>query len=241
MGMVTSVQEGTELLQQKMEFHSESWIGAINLDEEHVKILWSLFKCPQCRTNTHTFPSCPLLKHWYIEKKARTDIPPDLNTTGAVCSAYAIPDSDSDPVSNSVADILDPIEESLEEDFDSNVEFDLLSDDVDNHNVNSNSGNVYPYSEFKVPLGSVRSAYSSICGITYDSSASFAFNVIIDSGCTKHMFTDKSLFQSYKPCSHSFVTLADKSRTACHGVGTVCLSLGGKTIILHDVLYVPSL
>ena len=84
-------------------------------------------------------------------------------------------------------------------------------------------------------------AYSSICGIRYDYAAGFAFNIIIDSGCTKHMFTDKSLFQSYKPCSQSFVILADKSRTACHGVGTVCLSLGGKTIILHDVLHVPNL
>ncbi len=78
MGMVASVQEGTELPQQKMEF-AESWIGAINLDEDHVKILRSLFKCPQCHTNTHTFPSCPLLKHWHIKKKTRTDISPDIS------------------------------------------------------------------------------------------------------------------------------------------------------------------
>jgi hypothetical protein len=204
MGMVASVQEGNEISQKKLEFHSESWIGAINLDEELVKILRSLFKFPQCRTNNHTSPSCPLLKHWSNKKKVHTGLPPDTNTTGAVRSAYAPSESDSVPASTSVAKVLDTIEESFEEDFDRNVEFDLLSDDVDSHEVNSNSGNVNPYSEFKVPLGSVKSTYSSFCGTTPAPSTGLNFDVIIDSGCTKHMFPDKSLFQSYKPCSQSF-------------------------------------
>jgi len=67
------------------------------------------------------------------------------------------------------------------------------------------------------------------------------FDVIIDSGCTKHMFPDRSTFISYKPCLHSFVILANKSKTACLGTGTVQLLLGGQSIILHDVLHVPNL
>jgi hypothetical protein len=66
-------------------------------NEDHVKMLRSLFQCPQCRTNNHTFPSCPLLKHWHIKKKNRSDTTPDINTTGAVRSAYVQSQSDTIP------------------------------------------------------------------------------------------------------------------------------------------------
>jgi hypothetical protein len=56
------------------------------------------------------------------------------------------------------------------------------------------------------------------------------FNVIIDSGCTKHMLPDRDLFITYKTCSHSFLILADKSKTACLGTGTVQLFLGGNQL-----------
>jgi hypothetical protein len=36
--MVASVQENLDIMKQ-LEFHPESWIGAINLDEDHVKLL----------------------------------------------------------------------------------------------------------------------------------------------------------------------------------------------------------
>jgi hypothetical protein len=51
------------------EFHSETWIGAINLTEEQGHKLHSMFKCPQCRSNSHTLPACPLMKNWVITKK----------------------------------------------------------------------------------------------------------------------------------------------------------------------------
>jgi hypothetical protein len=39
LGMVASVQDITEGLQKKLELHSESWVGAINLSEDHIKML----------------------------------------------------------------------------------------------------------------------------------------------------------------------------------------------------------
>jgi len=137
-----------------------------------------------------------------------------------------------------LSEALDTIEESSIEKFDSNVEFDLLTEDVDNHEVNSTNDNVYPYSSFMVPLGSVKSVSSSLCD---DSVSTTTFDVIIDSSCTRHMFPDKELFFQYKTCSQSFVILVDKSKTACLGTGTVQLVIGGKVIILHDVLHVPGL
>jgi len=121
-----------------------------------------LYSSPQCHTNNHTFPSCPLLKHWLIKKKVRNDTPPDTNTTGAVRSAYVHSQLDNVQMSTSLSEALDTIEESSDEDFESNVKFDLLSDDVDNHEVNSTSDNIYPYSAFKVPLGLVKSVSSSL-------------------------------------------------------------------------------
>jgi len=66
-GMVSSVQDSDGVTSVPLELHSKAWIGAINLNEDHVKVLRSLFKCPQCHTNNHTFPSCPLLKNWVIK------------------------------------------------------------------------------------------------------------------------------------------------------------------------------
>jgi len=47
--------------------------------------------------------------------------------------------------------VLDIMQESYEEEFESSVEFDLLSDDIDNQDENSISGYVYPYSDLKAP------------------------------------------------------------------------------------------
>lgn len=117
-------------------------------------VVWSfilshgpLFKCPQCRTNNHTFPSCPLLKNWIIKKKVRSDSPQDTSTSGAVRSEVA-PTTESCQESNDshVNGTLDTIPEfSCEEDFTSDVEFDLLQDDTDNQD-NVFSGEFYPYS-----------------------------------------------------------------------------------------------
>jgi hypothetical protein len=237
-GLVSSVQEDVG---SPLELHSEVWVGAINLDEEHVKILRSLFKCPLCRTNTHTFPSCPLLKNWVIKKKVRSDNGPDISTTNAVRSALAtalenVQESQSSQSGGNLSSI--PEESSPDEDFDSDVEYDLL-DGISSDN--DFSGAVYPYSVLKVPLGLVKSASASRLVSQDHNQDSSSFYVIIDSGCTKHMVCFKDLFITYKPCSHSYVVLANKSKVPCVGVGCVALNLGGKNIILHDVLHVPSL
>ena len=42
-------------------FHKDSWIGAVELEEKHVKHLHHIFRCPLCRTNKHSFLQCPIL------------------------------------------------------------------------------------------------------------------------------------------------------------------------------------
>jgi hypothetical protein len=241
-GMVASVQESQAISETPLVLHSDPCIGAINLDEAHVKILRSIFKCPQCRTNNHTFPSCPIQKNWVIRKKVRPDSTPDSQPSGAVLSATT---NNTDFLMegnvSSSSHILETIQETVvENNFDSQVEFDLLQDDDDNQD-NKDSVDVYPYSDFKVPLGLVKSVLSSTLDLSKLTSNQSEFNVIIDSGCTRHMFPDRDTFLTYKPCSHSFVILADKSKTACLGIGTITIMLGGKEILLHNVLHVPNL
>ncbi len=181
-GLVSSVQED---IGSPLELHSEVWVGAINLDEEHVKILRSLFKCPLCRTNTHTFPSCPLLKNWVLKKKVWSDNGPDIFTTDAVRSALAtslenVQESQSSQSGGNLSSI--PEESSPDEDFDSDVEYDLL-DGISSDN--DFSGAVYPYSVLKVPLGLVKSASASRL-VSQDHNMDYSsFDVIIDSGCTQ--------------------------------------------------------
>jgi len=237
LGLAASVQDDNNLSANSLMFHAESWVGAINLDEDHVKQLRSLFKCPLCRTNVHMFPSCPLLKNWVIKKKPRSDSPMDSSTSGAARSAVVDSEETCVERSSSPSGGLDSIPE---EDFDSNVEFDLLQA-IDNQD-NESRGAVYPYSDLKVPLGSVRSVFSSSTVLPdHEQSMPSSFDVIIDSFCTRHMMPFHHLFITYKPCEHSFVILADKSRVPCLGIGCISFSLGGKQILLHDVLHVPVL
>ncbi len=67
------------------------------------------------------------------------------------------------------------------------------------------------------------------------------FNLIVDSGCTHHMFILRKKFITYKPTPNSYVILANKSKVACLGSGTVSFTLFIENIILHDVLHVPKL
>ncbi len=66
-GIVAAVHDKESSDISSFDMHPEAWIGAINLSEDFVKKLRSLFKCPQCRTNDHTLPSCPLMKNWVIK------------------------------------------------------------------------------------------------------------------------------------------------------------------------------
>jgi hypothetical protein len=52
---------------------------------------------------------------------------------------------------------------------------------------------------------------------------------IVGAEDTRHMFPNRNSFFNYKPCSHSFVILADKSKTACLGFSTISIILGENT------------
>ena len=54
-------------------FHKDSWIGAIDLEEKHVKHLRHIFRCALCRTNKHNFPQCPILTKTFSITKLVVD------------------------------------------------------------------------------------------------------------------------------------------------------------------------
>jgi hypothetical protein len=54
-------------------FHKDSWIGAIDLEEKHVKHLRHIFRCALCRTNKHNFPQCPILTKTFLITKLVVD------------------------------------------------------------------------------------------------------------------------------------------------------------------------
>jgi len=58
--------------------HQLAWVGACDLDKAHVLKIKSLFKCPLCRSNAHSWPVCEfLVSKWDIKKK------PDDGKTGS--------------------------------------------------------------------------------------------------------------------------------------------------------------
>jgi hypothetical protein len=184
------------------------------------------------------------MKNWVIKKKPRSDTTSDQTSKdkniGGVNSVFAphVTDTEENTPAPPVPmeEIVDA--EEFTDDHNGSVEFDLL-DSLDVMAINKE---VSPYDAFKHPLGSVRSVLSSQTTNTslYPGHHNH-FNLIVDSGCTKHMFPYKELFISYKDTPSSFVILADKSKVSCSGVGTVRLFLRNKSIILHDVFHVPKL
>ena len=65
--------------------------------------------------------------------------------------------------------------------------------------------------------------------------------VIADSGATSHMFPDRNMFISYKTTPGSYVILANKQKVSNPGRADVRLRFGKYTVVLTDVLHVPSL
>jgi hypothetical protein len=51
----------------------------------------------------------------------------------------------------------------------------------------------------------------------------------------------KSIYLSYKACVHSYVILADKNKVPCLGIDSIKINLGGRIVILHDVLHVSNI
>jgi len=251
-GFVSHVQGDGGVDSSAIEMHEDAWVGAINLSEEKGKLLRSMFKCVQCRTNDHTLPNCPLMKNGIVKKKQRdsnsSDPESQSRTVGSVSSVSASLESQtistpSGENSRPLSPVLEEPEDNLEVDHTGNVEFDLL-EEFGSLGVTSTSEIVLPYSPpiFKFPLGSGSVHSVSSSRITNEkSSTKNSFNLIVDSGCTRHMVPFRSAFITYKETPDSYVILADKSKVACSSLGTVQFSLQDKSIILHDVLHVPKL
>lgn len=161
-------------------------------------------------------------------------------------SVLAFQDSDVVPsaIPPSTLSSLPTIEEAPDEeqiDYVGSVEFDLL-DHMDSLGVTDTNKIVTPYSSLKFPLGSVHGILSSQVTVECCPSSDVkSFQLIMDSGCTCRMFPFRSVFILYKatPCSH--VVLAGKSKVACLGSGTVKFSPTSRTLMLHDVLHIPTL
>ncbi len=62
-GFVSHVQGDGGVDSSSIEMHKDAWVGAINLSEEKVKLLRSMFKCVQCQTNDKT----PLIQRVSLE------------------------------------------------------------------------------------------------------------------------------------------------------------------------------
>jgi len=54
-------------------FYKDSWVGAVDLEEKHVKHLRHIFRCPLCHTNKHNFPQCPILTRTFSITKLPAD------------------------------------------------------------------------------------------------------------------------------------------------------------------------
>jgi hypothetical protein len=184
------------------------------------------------------------MKNWLITKKQQqpksdssANMPPSGTARSAVLSPHDSIPSSTPGSSSGLATIT---KEPESDDFESEVEFDLLTPDANQHVTTS--GTSFMYSDLTVPLGSVCSASSSNLSLqgstTGDSSK---FDVIIDSGCTCHMMPFHQHFIMYTPSSKSYIILVDKSLVTCLGRGIIHFTLGNKQIILHDVLHVPHL
>jgi hypothetical protein len=190
--------------------HQEAWVGAINLTEEQGRNLHSMFKCPQCHCNTHTLPTCPLMKNWITKKlqPSKSDSQAETTPSGTARSAVL---STSDTISKLVADTnasgLDPIPEDFEsDDFESEVEFDLLTPS-DNQNITATNGTHFMYTDLMVSLGLVYSATSSQLQMNPQLSTPCPmFDLIIDSGYTRHMMPYRQAFTTYKICKNSMLS-----------------------------------
>jgi hypothetical protein len=120
-----------------------------------------------------------------------------------------------------------------DDDYISDIELDLLHISQ-SFLVIPTSKIVFPYSCFKHPMGYICSVYAS--RVTLDISTTFPsdFSIIIDSRCTKHMFSNKQAFISYQEAPNAYIILANKTLSFLHGDRS-------GFIILNQVLHVPIL
>lgn len=65
--------------------------------------------------------------------------------------------------------------------------------------------------------------------------------VLADSGCSNHMFHDRSVFRSYQPLNGPSVNLGDDTTIPSSGMGSVTFAIGDRKIDTDNVLHVPDL
>ena len=64
----------------------------------------------------------------------------------------------------------------------------------------------------------------------------------IDSGAIVHIYADRFMFSSFQGCSSRPVLMGNGVPAAVQGTGQVCPKMTlGKTLILKDMLYAPSI
>lgn len=62
---------------------------------------------------------------------------------------------------------------------------------------------------------------------------------IIDSGASKHMCNNKSLFSSIRKSQVNHITIANRETLPVEGEGEIYIAIGSKKVKLLNVLYVP--
>ena len=66
----------------------------------------------------------------------------------------------------------------------------------------------------------------------------------VDSGATDHVAKDRDVFVEFRriPYGSKWLYVGNNSRVEVKGVGTCKLSMrGGRTLILHDILFAPDI
>jgi hypothetical protein len=91
------------------------------------------------------------------------------------------------------------------------------------------------------PLGSARAVQANSSILHPSGHCPSEFSVIIDSGATAMMVPFHHCFITYKPTPKSYVILGNSQKSPCLGRGDVCITMGGFTVVLKDVLHIPSL
>ncbi|KAL0427172.1 UNVERIFIED_CONTAM: hypothetical protein Slati_2892000 [Sesamum latifolium] len=99
--------------------------------------------------------------------------------------------------------------------------------------------------QMRTPFDNMRTNYVRLEEIEEAASTNLCFNFkimdsgswIVDSGATKHVFGDLTLFSNYTPATHNKVALPDGSKQCITHIGSVRLS---EHITLQNVLYIPS-
>ena len=206
--------------------------------------LLTKFKCHICRNNEHTWPTCPHLVHWNINRK---DCHPRKNNQSNSDSGVTSGDKGSGDKGNKVGkscavtcttpeDVFSPPDQTDE---------DITADDI----VDPASFNV-ENADPLAPLG------HSECSDTFSSAATGThclgkgFHIkdtvgyglcVVDSGASKHMTNYRAAFVTFRKTPDAYVEVATGAQAPCLGVGAAMFYVGDKLILLPDVLFVPSL